>query len=109
MRDIYKAAEQVLVWLGPGDGRHERSAFSFLCDLASRECNDVSEDPRHVMAARPETKRWIELQTMSEANLQRWLDVADLLASPWFSRMWIIQEVVMGKTVIVARGRSVTI
>ncbi|OAG01643.1 HET-domain-containing protein, partial [Paraphaeosphaeria sporulosa] len=67
MRDIYKEAEGVWAWLGPGDASRSRAAFAFLSDLAHREYSDVRGGYPNV------------------------------LESPWFSRMWIIQEVVMGK------------
>jgi hypothetical protein len=49
--------------------------------------------------------QWVESEATNDAYVRRWLDVAYLLDSPWFSRMWIIQEVVMGKTVTVVCGR----
>jgi hypothetical protein len=104
MRDIYKEAEDVWAWLGPGDAIKAQAAFHFLRDLASREWKDITEDLHHAQIARAETMQWVVSEATNDAYVRRWLDVAYLLDSLWFSRMWIIQEVVVGKTVTVVCG-----
>jgi hypothetical protein len=108
MRDIYTEAKGVWAWLGPGDAAKSRSAFTFLADLAHREYDDVQDDPLRANIARSETIEWVKLGATSNASIMRWLDLADLLESPWFSRMWIIQEVVMGKNVTIISGSEAT-
>jgi hypothetical protein len=108
MRDIYKEAEHVCVWLGPGDGIKGGMAFSFLCSLAGREWSDFSKNIYCGQIARPETLQWTVSEMVDDTCLQQWLNVAAVLDSPWFSRMWIIQEVVLGKKVLVRRGNYET-
>ena len=111
MRNIYKGAGEVLVWLGPAAVvAGETVIFSFLHDLAAIERGDIQDDLRHAMVPRPETVQWLEQQARESygAYLKLWVGVADLLDSPWFSRMWIIQEAVMGKAVTVVRGSTAT-
>ncbi|KAJ8127685.1 hypothetical protein O1611_g5951 [Lasiodiplodia mahajangana] len=108
MRDIYKTAQIVWAWLGPGNGSieelNDEATWSFLSDLAERELSNISEDTNNATIPHPETREWIQSMAFDDAGLQRWLEMGDILSSPWFSRMWIIQEVVMGKTVHVFWG-----
>jgi hypothetical protein len=106
MRNIYKEAEEVWAWLGPGDPIKAQAAFSLLCDLSSHEMEAITEDLHHAKIPRAETEKWVESEATNDLYVGRWLDVANLLDSPWFSRMWIIQEVVMGKTVTVFCGSN---
>jgi len=69
MRDIYKEAEDVWAWLGPGDAIKAQMAFYFLCDLASRESKDITKDLHHAQIARAETMQWIVSKATNDADM----------------------------------------
>lgn len=111
MRDTYKGAGEALVWQGPAAvAADEAVIFLFLNDLAAMEGGDIQDDLHHAMVPRLETVQWLEQQAREShgAYLKLWVGVAGLLDSPWFSRMWIIQEAVMAETVQVVRGSTAT-
>jgi len=102
MAQIYKRAKRVLVWLGETiieDGRDITSdAKDLLRNLASLS---------HEAAISWDQYKRIE-ETMNPAycNLVHayYTCIPPLLRSQWFSRVWVLQEVAMGKEVTVIRG-----
>ncbi|KXX75522.1 Heterokaryon incompatibility protein 6, OR allele [Madurella mycetomatis] len=98
MCDIYRKATEVVVWLGV-ETKTSPAAFSFLYHLQSR-C-------RRLTGPAPGPPAWIiqinkhhvkELVTDS-AHLAGWEALADLMDRPWWSRAWVLQEVVVGSRV----------
>lgn len=99
MCDIYTRAKVVLVWLG---------------EAVPSEMDEVVKDP--TLEARDFIFRTIEL---SEAGVLSWDNlessghtfgwsyvecVGGLLRSPWFSRLWVIQELALARKAVVIRG-----
>ena len=83
MRDIYKCAHQVLVWVGdyaPFTRGKVKSIFEFVEELAT--------------AYRPEQQNVIALKHGYDRLWSRQQDLCEFLQSRlWFERIWIIQEV----------------
>lgn len=89
MRDIYAKATTVCVWLGE-DTKDTSSAFAMVQRFASAE-----EDAKDTV--------WNEdTQSASWKKVRRELE--RILEYEWWSRAWIIQEVVMGNHVVLQRG-----
>ncbi|KAH7079336.1 heterokaryon incompatibility protein-domain-containing protein [Paraphoma chrysanthemicola] len=107
MRDIYKEAEGVWGWLGPGDAPESRGAFTLLRDLAHREYTNVTVDSQRYDILRSETIDWVRSRPITDVYLKHWIEIAKIFESPWFSRMWVIQEVVLGKVVTAVYGSDV--
>jgi hypothetical protein len=86
MSKIYSCAEQVLVWLGPGTSFSDQ-AIRFLADVADGtipciECDKfVFED--------------------------HWKAIKKFCESEYWKRLWIIQEVVLARKVLVMWGAAV--
>ncbi len=101
MRDIYKEAEQVLIWLGP----------------ATLETDSI-------MVSMQKFHRWLAIATARErspttgrlAHLQQLYStdptssgMYSLLHRPWFKRNWILQEVASARVATVVCGsRSIS-
>ena len=83
MRDIYAGASQVLVWLGEGDSE-TNAALKF----AIQHNNFLdSTTPRETFA----THRFL-----TEPKLPQILrGYSTIFQSPWWSRVWVVQEVVV--------------
>ncbi|RYP15873.1 hypothetical protein DL765_005449 [Monosporascus sp. GIB2] len=75
MTDIYRQASSVLVWLG--DYRKEAKALKELGQISRRKEFWLRDPPN---------------ETLRDEILERLLLLTDL---PWFSRRWVIQEVVL--------------
>lgn len=85
MTDIYRAASRVLVWLG-GNFAEEEQALLHIKRLA-----------RHVHSNLEALSSDLHRQGLIDA-------VTDLVHLPWFSRRWIIQEVVLNPDVVLICG-----
>ncbi|KAF6812096.1 ankyrin and HET domain-containing protein [Colletotrichum musicola] len=87
MSEIYSSAGTVFAWLGPG------SPSTGLCFEALREIRDI---PKH--------------QTPSEGDLRKLIRAYVLATSialnPYWSRIWIVQELVLARRLIVVCGES---
>ncbi|KAJ3528242.1 hypothetical protein NM208_g7335 [Fusarium decemcellulare] len=107
MRDIYAQAEQTIIWLGPetsqlGDIRSSISdSYGLFPASAIQDLNSVDES-RHniVQQVMPPA---VELKKEGKPNLidYDWKPLADLLARPWFTRKWVIQEAVYARQLLV--------
>lgn len=94
MNRIYKAASNVLVWLGLSANNSD-----LVFDQASAvidACARISD-------------RFVDENQLSSFNLPDltdplWHAVGDLLGRKWFTRLWVIQEVVLASAVVVACG-----
>ncbi|KAL6712163.1 hypothetical protein ACN47E_000040 [Coniothyrium glycines] len=94
MANIYKKASEVLVWLGiedPGTAM----AFELMRDLY-KDSPDVWQDLHPSVVAEDHTNPLLESR--------KWAALADLFHREWFSRAWIIQEVVLAKAATVICG-----
>ncbi|KAI1453301.1 HET-domain-containing protein [Annulohypoxylon moriforme] len=91
MRDIYASAEQVIIWLGEEDYESD-AVFDAIPAVAAQSHNEQNE--RILDAARLCSRFFIGLQDRR----------------PWFSRVWIIQELAMAKKdpLVVCGRKSVT-
>jgi hypothetical protein len=84
MRDIYASAWSVVAWLGP-ESHHSDSAIQLIQDFANFKAEGCIDQIASSLEANPQfcgTMPWIALQ--------------DLMDRPYFFRLWIIQEVIMG-------------
>ena len=86
VREVYKKARQLYVWLGPGE---KYSNHGCAVDLM-----------RRFAAAKNEGKGCDGedgvVQRQSPPTLEQWQAFSKLLHRGWFERMWVIQELAMG-------------
>lgn len=102
MREIYSGAEQVLSWLGKAD-EVTISAFDVLQrihhEIAALDTKDVTD------------LRWMEshhdLCNGYETDPRGpWLGIIDLMHRPYWSRVWIFQEVYLARSLLFMSGQS---
>jgi Heterokaryon incompatibility protein (HET) len=96
MNDIYLKARRVVVWLGP-----EADDSTLVLELMAKLSSEVSVDRRvnkilPISGNRTEDY-WAdprEDQPFEDVHLS---SILKLLARPWFERLWVLQEVYLGK------------
>jgi hypothetical protein len=90
MRDIYKYAEEVIVWLGQGD-EETQEGMDFLDGFWEE---------------RPKLQRNSELGEYFFGPLARvpWEGICKLLQMPWWKRIWTLQEFVVAKELQIRCG-----
>ncbi len=107
MHNIYATAANVIGWIGEDDGAADRRAIDFMKELAVRSRSYLNIDDGEIGSVRSldeETVRWFESVTPLGLVDSIWLDFTALIDRPWFSRIWIVQEVVMGREVTLKCG-----
>lgn len=96
MKDIYKKASRVVVFLGPVAKAKEanlaREMIHYL--VAQKHLHSATGDDFYNSATKNSTPGWEPL--------------AQLFGHRWFSRVWVIQEVAVADTVDVMYGRTCT-
>jgi hypothetical protein len=90
MRDIYSRARKVMVCLG-GEDREDATLAGWL--LIKLHTLSLLMSPEEL------AKR-----CMTDRHTPSWEALSRLLAHPWFSRVWIIQEIAVAQDVFVTYG-----
>lgn len=102
MADIYKRARRAIIWLGEEkeDGNDCTDAIDFLHDLSTLQIAFNGDD--HAMRSNLQNPDFTE----------KCAAVSNLLARPWWTRVWTLQEFVLPKeaklycgTASISRGR----
>lgn len=121
MGEIYKRARRVLIWLGSGDDVQEG-----IGKLASRPANEkhvdwsplkpVFTNPLFIQAQ--SLLIWLGFENvvnMGVAKLERpqssakfdWSSLIPAIQSPWFTRVWCIQELILASNPMIVTRDSV--
>ncbi|KAJ4298803.1 hypothetical protein N0V88_003837 [Collariella sp. IMI 366227] len=109
MQHIFDSAADVIAWIGEDNGAADKRAIAFIGELAARSLALIETQSRQndikASAIREKLADWLETVTPFGLVDSIWLDFSSLINRPWFSRIWIIQEVVMGRGATVQCGR----
>jgi hypothetical protein len=100
MRQIFQLASSTIAWLGPAT-RDSELAFSLLSQLEKQQhqkCNCIEDSN-----ARCSTVSHIILHSKNFIALQA---LGVLFSRDYWQRVWIVQEVVMARSVIILCGKS---
>lgn len=104
MRQIYENAEQVVIWLGPSN--HE---IDLLMNVA-RQWDYQTRQQREAHHTKGWVDSWMTLTANETGPLKEKLTIGrrnalkELLDRPWFSRVWILQEVASAKRATILCG-----
>ncbi|KAK5704375.1 hypothetical protein LTR97_003393 [Elasticomyces elasticus] len=90
MRDIYSRSSQVIAWLGE-EANDSAKAFTLLHHLAEWTGSNLSKGKA--------TRKW----GFGDSGDGYWLALQQLVLRPYWRRLWIMQELVMGGTRVVVR------
>ncbi|TLD30801.1 hypothetical protein PspLS_03054 [Pyricularia sp. CBS 133598] len=99
MKDIYSAAEEVLIWLGP-EGEHTRAGiacFEQICFETLRigfKMLQEGHTERHYFDFAAD--QW-KIVAMRGADSEEMKGMLDFLTRDWFCRVWILQELSMAQ------------
>lgn len=112
MGEIYARARRVTVWLGPGSHNTQLAVRTIRSLAAHVELSSIFDtvevgDWRLTEGADPGIS---DPETRLPLSVDEWQAVADLLARPWFGRLWIRQEITLANdgAVVVIGHEQVT-
>lgn len=99
MRNIYTKARRVLVWLGQDKANYAKLAFSTICDIVRswRPRNNPHKFSSYKDAFEPQ-KNGLSIDE------DGWTALQALFQTDYFTRFWVIQELVLGQKATVAWG-----
>ncbi|KAI4270803.1 MAG: hypothetical protein LQ337_006463 [Flavoplaca oasis] len=92
MADIYKCAVKVLIWIGP-EADNSTKALEALETLASKIHVDWGRDTISTASEEDIDSEWLDHNEPAPFEYQTWVYIGRVLDRPWFSRLWIWQEV----------------
>jgi hypothetical protein len=105
MYEIYAKTSRNLIWLGPDDGHTEQAVVSIrtVLDAMAQEYNGL-ENLGSILRDNQGNEQ-ISSTGLSVINLDKILDsLVHFYNSPWFRRLWVLQEVSLAPTSICYRG-----
>ncbi|KAL8666378.1 MAG: hypothetical protein Q9168_007493 [Polycauliona sp. 1 TL-2023] len=92
MADIYQSAAIVIVWLGPA-ADDSTVAIEALEKLAARVHVEWYNQTISAANGESEDSHWLAIDNPVPFDDETWFSIDRLLDRPWFSRLWIFQEV----------------
>ncbi|KAF5700714.1 Het6 heterokaryon incompatibility [Fusarium globosum] len=98
MRHIYSGATLVNAWLGPADPEEATAAGMITSTLAKRRPNEFREQEYF-----PQNDYLLELG-LPARNSPAWEALNSMLNAPYFSRIWILQELALATTYTILWG-----
>ncbi|KAF2685937.1 HET-domain-containing protein [Lentithecium fluviatile CBS 122367] len=107
MKDIFSRADHVLGWIGTPEGR-ELLDRSFIENLAARHScynHQFNQETSDWIEATLPRENYTHLPQLSHLRRLSPLEsIGMLINRPWFSRVWIIQEIVVAKDITIVFG-----
>lgn len=92
MKTIYSKASKVIVWLGTGSKR-TAAAFNLVRQFGDTR---TEEERNHLWANVTSSWGWWRVQ----------MELKRIVSHEWWSRAWIVQEIVVASHVVVRRGSA---
>ena len=97
MADIYRAAAQVVVWLGLED-ENTAAAFAMIQSISTEITARWKAQSGNERPVGP------DLASFPPRSHAGWSAVKSLLQRPWFERVWTFQEIVLARRAVVHCG-----
>jgi len=100
MSSIYSTAERVIVWIGRED-EFTADAIHTITSLGN-----IPKEQYAKLQSRDEYNPFSELARVGATPVQRenWLGLIAFSQRPFFSRVWVAQEIILAKTVMLVCG-----
>jgi hypothetical protein len=103
MQKIYQQAKGVIFWIGEED-EHTGAAFDLIEKLNVLWCNVDRENPQFAPAGAISDDSYVSKLGLPILDSGNWKFLLDLLARQVLRRLWIVQEIVLGNSVLVMCG-----
>ncbi|KAF5011450.1 hypothetical protein FDECE_2439 [Fusarium decemcellulare] len=102
MGNIYRNAAGVVVWLGSATKTTARTFDLMERIVAVTQSHELCSLDTYIMSQ----KDFLQACGLPAIQDQAWIHLDRLFWNPWYYRMWIIQEVVLARQIVVQCGRS---
>ncbi|KAH8895487.1 HET-domain-containing protein [Thozetella sp. PMI_491] len=98
MNTIYRVAESVFVWLGE-EAWNSPDGFRLLHRLGTI-ATSLTPELHHKQLTEEDMKKY----ALDRIQTQTWVALDAIYWRPWFKRIWIVQEVALGRNVTIHCG-----
>jgi Heterokaryon incompatibility protein (HET) len=100
MAEIYNSATQVLVWLGSNseEGDKAFALIPLVADTLENATPDIEGETFF---------NYLANVGLPQQDFSLWQGIGDILARPWFSRLWVMQEVYSSSSISVLCGSEI--
>lgn len=102
MSVIYRRARQVIVWFGPGRGKDDNDAAIAMLPLLSQI---GAATMRYFMDFHQPRPDFSEMD-LPDASSPVWEVLSDIIFSEWYTRLWVVQELVLAQSTVALVGDS---
>ncbi|CAF9941440.1 MAG: hypothetical protein ALECFALPRED_009142 [Alectoria fallacina] len=95
MADLYRLADRVVAWLGPGN-KQSTFGMALLEDLSSKIKVDRllgTMEPASIDAE----KHWSDRDVRFSYGKEELLAIREVVKRPWFRRLWVQQEILLAE------------
>ncbi|KAM6506424.1 hypothetical protein FSOLCH5_013405 [Fusarium solani] len=107
MRDVYRSASRVVVWLGPDAGGEKAEVvMALLCNIINNhyDQDDGSGPAGFSRSAKAcPIEEWLP-EADGEEDFKRWWKLSSFFNLPWFWRLWVVQEVSLARSAVALCG-----
>lgn len=103
MGDMYKFAARVVVWLGPEQDDSD-VAVDLLADLGSKVHVDWDTHDIKPSEAAKDEPHWADHHLPLPYNSRQRAAVLHFVDRPWFTRLWVVQEVRLANEAVLGCG-----
>lgn len=103
MRLIYSKAKQTIIWLGP-QAQHSSLGFRFASKVDKWLADELEAKAPHLLEDNDEPYSNLVLpyfKAIRDANSSGFIGLVELLSRIYFSRVWIIQEILVSRKILV--------
>lgn len=102
MSSIYRRARQVIVWLGPGRGKDDNDAAIALLPLISQI---GAATIKYFMDSHQPRPDFSDIE-VPDASSPVWEILGEIFFSEWYTRLWVVQELVLARSTVALVGDS---
>jgi hypothetical protein len=103
MRHIYSKAIRVVIWLGE-ESEESKEAILDLAAMSKYGFFDTTRVDEGVAVLCSRDSDFNEVEDYLKKHTHVSQSIRDLLNRPWFQRMWVVQELVVAKAVLMLCG-----
>ncbi|OCK77433.1 HET-domain-containing protein [Lepidopterella palustris CBS 459.81] len=108
MSEIYSAAFRTLIWLGeetPDSRSSIRALRTVRARLPSKSIADLRANPPGFIKRTWAHAKYLRIPVTVNRYRNQFHNLSPILCRPWFSRIWIIQELIRSRQPVLVLGR----
>ncbi|KAK2736861.1 hypothetical protein FQN55_001356 [Onygenales sp. PD_40] len=106
MREIYRNARKALIWIGE-EKQHTAAAFQIIPKLAENWVAQGSQDDKlPIIQPQQRSAKASANQLLDPTDTILWNSIMDVFTRPYFTRTWIIQEIIVSCEATVLCGSN---